>query len=648
MIGAYPKPITIEGTKRILNQMENCICQIHNKEGEKGTGFFCTIPSNTPSKSIQIMITNYHIIDEKFLKENKEIKISLNDEKEERIIVLNDRKIYANEKYDITIIEIKKEKDNINNFLEIDKDIFEKTNVFYNNQSIYVIQYPFNDKISVSYGVINNINEYTINHYCSTKSGSLCSPIINLLNHKIIGMHKEGTLINKGIYLKYPINEFLNEYKNKTDNIKIIPYKESKEIKVTSPNLINVLNKEIGKKQLKVEKDLKSLLDQELKVEKDIKNEIEIELKVNKEEINSNIYFLDNTNYIEENTCKNHYHDNLKELNSQNVDLYINDNKQKYEKYFKPDKEGVYKIKLIFKNYMKDCSFMFAGCKNINNINFNNFKTKHVVSMRYMFTGCTNLEKLDLSSFDTKNVIDMEGMFGQYDNLSKIDFCSINPLKSPKDLEIIYYYGCEKLKEINLSSFDTKNVTNMSFMFSSCNNLTNLDLSSFDTKNVTNMNGMFGICNNLTELKLSSFNTKNVTNMSYMFFACEKLENLDLSSFDTKNVTNMYFMFGVCKNLINLNLSSFNTKNVSNMAGMLAICINLSNLNLSSFDTKNVTNMSYMFFGCENLNNLELSSFDTKNVNNVKCMFCGIKNISKSNLSAFKQFDENEMIEMCA
>jgi hypothetical protein len=62
------------------------------------------------------------------------------------------------------------------------------------------------------------------------------------------------------------------------------------------------------------------------------------------------IFFLDNTNDIEENTCKNHYHDNLKELNAQNIDLFINDNKQNYEKFFKPDKEGVYKIKLIFRN----------------------------------------------------------------------------------------------------------------------------------------------------------------------------------------------------------------------------------------------------------------------------------------------------------
>ena len=41
---------------------------------------------------------------------------------------------------------------------------------------------------------------------------------------------------------------------------------------------------------------------------------------------------------------------------------------------------------------------------------------------------------------------------------------------------------CSKLKNIDLSSFDTKNVNNMSSMFIHCSNLTNMDLSSFDTK----------------------------------------------------------------------------------------------------------------------------------------------------------------------
>ena len=90
------------------------------------------------------------------------------------------------------------------------------------------------------------------------------------------------------------------------------------------------------------------------------------------------------------------------------------------------------------------------------------------------------------------------------------------------------FYDCTYITKIDLSSFDTKNVTNMSRMFEGCSNLTNLDLSSFDTKNVTDMGCMFAGCSDLTNLDLSSFDTKNVTNMSGMLADCSNLTNLDL------------------------------------------------------------------------------------------------------------------------
>ena len=39
LIEDQPKPVSIQGTKKILFQLENCICQIYNKKGGKGTGF---------------------------------------------------------------------------------------------------------------------------------------------------------------------------------------------------------------------------------------------------------------------------------------------------------------------------------------------------------------------------------------------------------------------------------------------------------------------------------------------------------------------------------------------------------------------------------------------------------------------------------
>ena len=78
------------------------------------------------------------------------------------------------------------------------------------------------------------------------------------------------------------------------------------------------------------------------------------------------------------------------------------------------------------------------------------------------------------------------------------------------------------------------------------NSLTNINLSSFDTRNVTNMSKMFSMTSTnppITNLDLSSFNTSQVTTMERMFEGLAHLQNLNVSSFDTRNVTNMEHMF---------------------------------------------------------------------------------------------------------
>ena len=69
---------------------------------------------------------------------------------------------------------------------------------------------------------------------------------------------------------------------------------------------------------------------------------------------------------------------------------------------------------------------------------------------------------------------------------------------------------------LDLSTFDTSNVTDMSWMFQD-SQATNLDLSNFDTSNVTDMSSMFKICN-VTNLDLSNFDTSKVTDMDSMFY----------------------------------------------------------------------------------------------------------------------------------
>ena len=228
-----PDPVTISGTETILNQMKNCICKIKiNKTN--GTGFFCTI-NNKNKKTMNVLMTNYHVLDENYCALDNELNLFINDDKDVKILNLKiKRKTYFNKKYDLAMIELK-ESDNINHFLELDDNLFKnEIKAFYKDISIYVIQYPLGNNATVSYGLSNGINNFEINHTCSTEHGSSGSPILNLSNNKVIGIHKQSAKrfnYNIGTCLQFPLNDFFgkdeininiikkeNEENNKIDN----------------------------------------------------------------------------------------------------------------------------------------------------------------------------------------------------------------------------------------------------------------------------------------------------------------------------------------------------------------------------------------------------------------------------------------------
>lgn len=119
-------------------------------------------------------------------------------------------------------------------------------------------------------------------------------------------------------------------------------------------------------------------------------------------------------------------------------------------------------------------------------------------------------------------------------------------------------------KDANISG-QINVLISMGNMFYLCTALTSLDLSGFDTSNVTYMDSMFYACHDLTSLDLSNFDTSNVTNMSYMFSSCNALISLDLSNFDTSHVTNMNSMFNRCAALRIIDISH----NMSNVLSLL-------------------------------------------------------------------------------
>ena len=112
----YPNPVTKTCTQKILNQMSNSISKIKGKGKKFGICIFCYIKCN--NKNIPVLMTNYEIINEKYLEENNFIKLRINNKL--RTIEFGDTK-YLNKDYDLSIIEIKEKKSDKIDFLEIIK-----------------------------------------------------------------------------------------------------------------------------------------------------------------------------------------------------------------------------------------------------------------------------------------------------------------------------------------------------------------------------------------------------------------------------------------------------------------------------------------------------------------------------------------------
>ena len=338
-----------------------------------------------------------------------------------------------------------------------------------------------------------------------------------------------------------------------------------------------------------------------------IQSKIIIKIKVsnNDKKKYKKIFFLENESLKKKNEEKVIF----EELNQENTELYINDIKKDFKKYFEPTlEEGEdFTIKLIIKTKITNCNSMFQACLHIKSIDLSLFDSSEVKDMSLMFCKCFNLEELNLGNLNTKKVTNMKQMFKKCKSLKKIYFPPTFTTENVEDMQLMFF-DCISLEEVNLN-FDTQKVENMKALFKNCYLLKKLDLSSFKTDKVKKMTLMFEGCNSLEEIKMDSekFKTTCVVCMGHMFNNCSSLKKLNLNGFNTENVKFMSSMFSNCEQLLEMDLSNFTNTSLNDFSKMFNGCINLKKINLSSFDD-NISTSKNMFDNCPMLEEVKVKN----------------------------------------
>ncbi|KRM71732.1 hypothetical protein FC34_GL001391 [Lacticaseibacillus brantae DSM 23927] len=198
-------------------------------------------------------------------------------------------------------------------------------------------------------------------------------------------------------------------------------------------------------------------------------------------------------------------------------------------------------------------SLLFSDLSALTEIdNIQNLDTSQVTKMASMFAMTKSPAKnklltLDLSSWNTANVTDMSGLFQDRSAMQSVNLTNWNTSQVTTLASAFSNFGGQnglgKATITGIENFDTSQVQSLSRTFAS-SSLNSLDLSHWNTGSVTAMDRTFGDMYNLTNLSLEGWNTSQVTTMAAMFISDSKLKHLDdVASFDVGQVVDMSSMF---------------------------------------------------------------------------------------------------------
>ena len=324
--------------------------------------------------------------------------------------------------------------------------------------------------------------------------------------------------------------------------------------------------------------------------------------------------------------------------------------------------ENISDIYCYIKNYIFNISMNHnASDENGNNISIIKLKwDETITNASYLFSGCDNILEVDFNIryLMERKTTDLKYMFANCHSLTKVNLFNISLNKDSSSC-ILYldymFFNCSKLNEINQFDIQFKFNGNgetsliMENMFSYCislrsANIHNIQFQAYSTGSL-NMNNMFSRCSSLTSINMSKIlsNKNGGTNQLYiksMFSDCISLISVNIYDIyvaghgkDHNSDLEMKNMFSGCTSLKSANISEIYLYGDSNFCYlyldyMFHNCSFLLSVELSSKkSSKNYyMYLTKIFSGCTSLRYINMINFNYYSISNYLNSFDDVPN----------------------
>ena len=264
---------------------------------------------------------------------------------------------------------------------------------------------------------------------------------------------------------------------------------------------------------------------------------------------------------------------------------------------------------------------VFFGCGSIVSLDLRHWEDiAGITSMGNFAGGCSDLELFDITGWDTSSVTNIGGI-GSGMGTNTVSGCE---LKMP-DLSFVltrldYVFNNGKFSSMDLSNWDIGATSKiMTACFNSVDGAFDLDLSGWtNTQSINNLTSTF-YHSEFTTINMTGWDTSNVTSFSGTFSNIPNLTDvIGLNDFRANSATSCASLFNNCPNL------SFNTHNLSNDFGtdLGNSCTNIHSMfdgsgnslappNVTNFDTSLCTTFGNMFKSTDFNAPIDVSNWDT-------------------------------------